>query len=363
MIGNAFFFHTINNIGGVETMFYELVRKYKQYDIVIFYVRADQNQLKRLREYVPVIQFDNQVIECKKAFFNYNLMPFIDYVKAEEYIQIVHANYKLQKLIPTQDPRITRHIAVSEANAEVFREYTGKECEVCANPLTIDPVVPPLFICAAQRMTAEKGFNRIVKLVEALDRTEIKYYFLIFTNEPKYINSKNVAYMQARLDIRPFIAASDIFVAVSDSEGRCYSVGEKLGYGNGKLLITPIPSFYEQGCNDKNSILLEYDCSNMDEVVEQIRKEWKKKKLKKSFPKVIPTDGWNEILVKKDSEYHIKRYRVKATEASKIYSVMDIELGRVPEPGEEWVVDEFRLPKLLKSPWGQIAEVVCTLSE
>ena len=358
MAGNAFFFFNINTIGGVETMLWEMARKYHQYDITVYYVRSDAQQLKRLKELVRCVKFEDQEVECTNAFFNYDIRPFIDHVKAERYYQIIHANYELQKLTPFIDPRITNYIAVSEANAEVFRRYTGLECEVCANPLTIDPVVPPLFICAAQRMTSEKGFSRIVKLVEALDRADIGYYFLIFSNEQKYINSKNVAYMMPRLDIRPFIASCDIFVAVSDSEGRCYSVGEKLSYGNGKLLITPVPSFYEQGCDEKNSIRLEYDCSNMDEVVEQIRKEWKKKKLKKTFKPIVTQDEWDKYLDHTPTTYRQKFYKVRATDISWKYAVTDIELGHIPKPGEEWIVDNERLPKVLDSPWGQIAEVV-----
>ena len=344
MYSNVFFFAYINKIGGVETMFWELARKYHQYDITIFYQSGDPQQLSRLKKYVRCVKFTGQMIECKRAFFNYDIRPFIDHVKAENYYQIIHANYELQKLTPYIDPRITDYIAVSEANAEVFRRYTGLECKVCANPLTLDPVVPPLFICAAQRMTAEKGFKRIKSLVNALDRTEIRYYFLIFTNTPQAISSPNVIYMQPRLDIRPFIAASDLFVAVSDSEGRCYSVGEKRGDGHGKLLITPVPSFYEQGCDDSNSILLEFDCSNLDEVIEQIREMYEAGKLQEDFKPAVCIDQWDEYLDHTESNY--KAIIVRATTTWTDVHMSDALLGHIPVPGETWTVDEDRLAVL-----------------
>ena len=345
MYANAFFFHSMNRIGGVETMFYELAKKYGRYDITIFYRNADPAQLARLKNYVRCIRFDGQDIECRRAFFNYDHSIFAEHVHAEETFQIIHANYKLQKLKVNTDPFITHYIAVSEANAEVFREYTGLECDVCANPLTLEPVQPPLWICAAQRMTAEKGFSRIKALVEALDSSDVKYYMTIFSDIQPALNSPNVAYMQPRLDIRPFIAGCDLFVAVSDSEGRCYSVGEKLGYGSGKLLITPIPSFFEQGCNEKNSIILEYDCSNMSEVVEEIRKMYKARKLKKTFAAAKCEDDWDRYLIHEPSTYTV--LKVRATDEWQRQGLHDAQLGYMPKPGEEWVVDEDRLAHLL----------------
>ena len=169
MEGNAFFFFNINSIGGVETMLWEMARKYKQYDITVYYVRADAQQLKRLKELVRCVKFEEQEVVCKNAFFNYDIRPFIDHVKAENYYQIIHANYELQKLTPYTDDRLTGYIAVSEANAEVFRRYTGLECEVCDNPLTADPVIPPLFICAAQRHTS----IRIDTILNIVKKTSI----------------------------------------------------------------------------------------------------------------------------------------------------------------------------------------------
>ena len=58
---NVFFFYNINSIGGVETFFWELAKKYhKKYDITVYYVTGDPKQISRLRQYVEVIQYKNQ---------------------------------------------------------------------------------------------------------------------------------------------------------------------------------------------------------------------------------------------------------------------------------------------------------------
>lgn len=360
MYKNVFFFHTINSIGGVETFFYELAKKYhKRYDISVFYVKGDKEQIKRLKRYVKVYRFDNQEIECENAFFNYNLEPMISHVHAKRYYEIVHADFQLQKNItPHLDDRINTYIAVSNRVKDSFFAITGVECEVCANPLTYEKTPDPLFIVSAQRMTSEKGGNRIAELVQRLDQSGIQYYWMIFTDTNKNIKSPNVVYMPPRLEIRPYIQACDLFVAVSDSEGRCYSVGEKLASGSGKLLITPCPSFSEQGCNDENSIMLEFDMSNLDEVIDRVKAMYEDNKPKKTFKPIKVADDWEKFLAEGKPDYKgMQYYHVHATDGYSRNRVYDNELGYVPSEGTKFVVDGERLEKLLHSPYGQLVVV------
>lgn len=364
MYKNVFFFHTINTIGGVETMFWELAKKYhKKFDITIYYLNGDEKQVKRLKQYVRVIKYNNETVECEKAFFNYNLEPMISHIKAGHTYEIIHADFELQKNIkPNIDPRINSYIAVSHRVAQAFYNRTGVACEVCANPLTLEPIKnPPLWLCCAQRLTAEKGGKRIRELISALDKdSEIKYYMTIFSNAREEINSPNVAFMPSRLDIRPYIYGCDIFIAVSDSEGRCYSVGEKLGYGTGKLLLTPCPSFFEQGANEDNAIILNFDMSNIGDVVEQIRKVYRSKKMRHSFEPVTPIDEWDKYLaVGKPTYQGDKAYLVRTTDVFSKDNVFDKRLGCVPKAGVEYIEDdETRLNTLLKWNNGALVEVV-----
>ena len=48
--GNVILCHGIGKIGGIETFFYELARKYKDYDITIVYAYGDEKQLRRLKK-------------------------------------------------------------------------------------------------------------------------------------------------------------------------------------------------------------------------------------------------------------------------------------------------------------------------
>ncbi len=360
MYKNVFFQHTINEIGGIETFLYEMAKKYhKKYDITIFYIRSDEKQLKRLKRYVRCIKWDGQEVECDNMFFNYTLKPMIDHVHAKHMYEVVHADYKMLKGIDAHlDDRLDGYIAVSERVKDSFYEVTGVECMVCANPLTYDKEPDPLFLVSAQRMTNEKGGKRVKGLIQKLDQSGIKYYWLIFTNTKERSVSPNAIYMPTRLDIRPFIQASDIFVALSDTEGRSYSIAEKLASGSGKLLITPCPSFYEQGCNEENSIILKFDMSNIDDVVESVRAIYEKNKPQKSFTAVKVNDKWDELFAEGKPDYQgMQYYHVHATDGYSRNGVYDNELGYVPSEGTKFVVDGERLEKLLHSPYGQLVVV------
>ena len=361
-MNNVFFFHTINNIGGVETMFWELAKEYhKNYDITVYYVNGDPDQIKRLRRYVNVIKYNGEEVVCKRAFFNYNLEPFLSHVKAEICFEIIHADFKLQKNIaPHVDPRIDIYLAVSQSVANSFYDVTGVKCEICPNPLNLEKVKnPPMFICAAQRMTSEKGGHRIKALINRLDMSDIKYYMLIFTNDKLQIESPNVCQMSPRLDIRPFIYGCDLFVAVSDSEGRCYSVGEKLGYGTGKLLITPVSSFYEQGANENNSIVMNFDMSNLDDVIDQIKKYSETITKRKTFDPVKCKDFWDKYLIKSKPNYKPwKYYIVETTDIWRKYNVFNTDLKCIPPSGIRYEVDSERLNVLLNYEYGATVKVI-----
>lgn len=90
---NCFYFRYISSIGGIETFFYYLAKKYKNQDIAIIYSEGDYKQIKRISQYVPLIKYKGQKIKCDKIFFNFNI-DIIDNVEAKEYIQIAHGDYK-----------------------------------------------------------------------------------------------------------------------------------------------------------------------------------------------------------------------------------------------------------------------------
>ena len=180
-VKNLFYFHTINSIGGIESFFWYMAQKYKDWDIMVVYQEGDEEQLRRLRQYVRVVKWSGQRIRCKKAFFNFNL-DIIDYVDAEEYIQIAHGDYKSMGVRPNLNARIDKYLGVSKQVCKTYEEVTGFKTELAYNPIILRKPNKILHLISATRLTREKGVERIVKLANELEKQGILFDWVIFTD-------------------------------------------------------------------------------------------------------------------------------------------------------------------------------------
>ena len=343
---NIYYFYNICAIGGIETFFYQLAKKYQDYDLTIVYRNADPVQLARLKQYVRCVQFTGQKFTCKRAFFNFNT-DIIDNVDAEEYILVIHGDYKdmMRRGQIHSTPghyKINRYIGVSKLACKSFTELTGQPCELSYNPFEFEKPTKVLQLVSATRLTREKGKQRMEKLAAALDKAGIPYIWTVFTNDRFPINNPNVIYMTPRLDISGYVANADYLVQLSDNEGFCYSVVEALSAGV-PVIVTPCPVFEELGLKNKeNCYILPFDMSDIpiDDIYNHIPK----------VSYIPPTDSWDKFLLKGNSTYKEdkeKRFKVAATRAYEDYNLTDATLHRKPTPGEIWEVDYDRLQVLL----------------
>lgn len=147
----------------------------------------------------------------------------------------------------------------------------------------------------------------MIKLAEELDKANVDYIWLVFTNDTNAISNKNVIYMQPRLNIRPFIASikgKGYGVQLSDCEGDCYFTRECEALGV-PLLVTPVQSFKEQGLvNGKNCYYIPFDVDKID--IESIVNK---------IPEYEPyktNDIWDKVLVKSKSKYKEDKKDIRA---------------------------------------------------
>lgn len=362
---NVFYFRKICKIGGTEQFLYEIAKKYKNCDITIFYDWADEKQLDRLRKYVRCKKrVKGEIVKCNRVFFNFNLDMIDDIESIDNYYAFVgHANYKvLGYEPPINHPKLTHFIGVSQFSTDKLDEW-GKILKVntntikCYNPLTLEPKEKVVHLVSACRLEDKtKGGERTRILIEAMDRYCEKhdrhYLFTIFTNPTKTsINSPNVVLMKPRIDVRPYIADGDWFVQLSDDmETYCYSDNEALGYGV-PIVTTPLSILKELPITENEHIILNWDCSNVDEVVRQIFE-----KEVKPFKYIPPKDEWDKLLAKGESTYKEERkmkYLVEATDKYVEKNDWDVELSKqknvdkyTPKEGEQWEVDCARKEKL-----------------
>ena len=217
--------------------------------------------------------------------------------------------FKTQGITPRICPKITKYLCVSESAGKEWEELTGIKCTLCRNPLEIleDEKKPNLWLISATRLTAEKGKNRMIKLAQMIDEKKVKYTWLVFTNDTNAINNPNIIYMKPRLDIRPFIAGikgKGYGVQLSDCEGDCYFTRECESLGV-PLLVTPIPSFIEQGLVNKENcyfIPFEVDKIDIDSIVNKIPE----------FEPFKKEDGWSKMLAKGKSTYQEEKKDIHA---------------------------------------------------
>lgn len=348
---NIIYIAYISEIGGVETFVYELAKKYKDRDIAVVCKSINRNQLKRLSRICWVYIHKDQFIRCKTAIINCDT-SIIRYINKEAKIyQTIHADYShdFYKQKPPTHERIVSYIGITNYIVESFKKITGKDNVVLGyNPLTIDEEEPYLTLVSATRLSPNKGKNRMIRLAEELDKAKIKYIWYVFTNDTDAIENPNVVYMKPRLDVSKWINKADYVIQLSDTEGLSYTINEAL-YRNIPVIVTPLPYLEEIGYKDgKTGYTIEFDCSNIEEVVKKINK-------KPVFKFKHLEDKYGELFTNKETMYKEDNMKNKI---KCIQSYYDVELKRLINKGETLVVEKDRAEHLISLGLVELEEII-----
>lgn len=343
---NILYIRDISPLGGVETFIWEMVKKYHKYDIAVVYKTADPKQLARLRNYCVCYEHRAQKIKCKVAIINWDT-SIIDFIEEGAQIyQVIHGDYTnpVYTWRPKTHPRIKEYIGVTKYVAEGFIKLMGCQNTTYGyNPLTIDEDEKMLILVSATRLSPIKGKSRMQGLANALDNAGIKYIWYVFTNDKESLRSDNVVYMKPRLDVGRWISKADYVVQLSDTEACSYTINEAL-YRNIPVIVTPLPYLEEIGVRDgKNAWVLNFDCSNMQHIVDNIYN-----KPKFTFKQL--KDRYDELLSHTPSHFEEDKkmkIRVEALDTYEKFNITDGELGRIPHKGEQFEVTKERLNILL----------------
>lgn len=334
---NVFYFRDINSIGGIETFFYQLAKKYgDKFDITLFYCTGDPKQIKRLSEHIRVKKYkDGQVIKAKRMFVCFNT-EILDHVEADEYYQMLHGDYTSLGVYPNKHPKIQKWVSVSEVVRDAYLKGKGEESIVCYNPYEVVKAKKVLNLVSATRLTPDKGFNRMLALAEAFDNAGIPYLWTVYTDQPnKPINNPNIILCKPRLDIIDFIGNADYFVQLSDAEGYCYSVVEALSVGT-PVIVTEFKVATEIGVEDrKNGFILRMDMKNIP--VDDIYRGLKR------FKYTPKQDIWDQLLLPGGAE---KIDPETPTDVKCIRVFYDMQAGKMRQYGEVWETTLKRFEEL-----------------
>ena len=336
---NVLYFPNFNVVGGIETFCYEFGLKYgKDYDITVLFINGDSEMMRKISETCRVIRYrQGDEIVCDTFIFGYG-HEILEHVKAKRIIQTFHADYVCRHLNPCFDERITDRFGVADNTTNGIREHFdwAKDIVTMYNPYTVKKPRKVLNLVSATRLTAEKGFARMVRLAEALDEAKIPWHWLVFTDSHQDFPNKNVSKMPPRHDVLDFIANADYLVQLSDTEGYSYSIVEALSVGT-PVICTELPVAEEQGViNGKTGFILPFDMSEIpvDKIYKGVPKF-----------KVEPRESHYEtVLAKGKAQY--ERDRKLTVEVKAIKHYFDIELNKDQYAGDIHEVTWERAEKL-----------------
>ena len=329
-------------IGGIESHFYYLAKKYGKYDITFFYNSGDPKQIARLREYARTVQLkpEDKVI-CDNLFCCYN-KDILKQAEAKKTYLVLHGDYydmvnqgQLDRDGLPIDDRIDEYLGVSQTVCDSWEKLTGIKASLIGEPVLVEHKTKPLMLISACRLTAEKGWNRMVKLADRMNAEGIDFTWVIFTNSPQMVR-KNMIFMNPRLDVASLFPAFDAYVQLSDNEGFCLSAVEALLQGV-PVIGTDLPVFREIGMNEKNSILINRDMKDIP--IDRI-----KNVKKMSFRYKAPKDYWGDYLAKTKSDYNYDDFKPRpyiATDQWERQNIIDAESREVPRKGSTlWLTPE-----------------------
>ena len=330
---NLFYFHTLNSVGGIETFFWNLAKKYgKTHDITILYRNGDPAQVKRLAELVRVRKYkDGEIVHCKRAFCAFNT-DILDYIDAEEYYQMLHGDYKKLGVLPQKHEKLQEYVACSETVRDSYADVTGKVAQVSYNPFVYEKPKKVLRLISATRLTPDKGLKRMEKLATALDEAGVPFVWDVYTDSPRNVVNPGFSLHQPRLDILDFIADADYLVQLSDAEGYCYSIVEALSVGT-PVIVTEFNVIREIGVIDGvNGFVLPFGMENLP--IDKIKKGLKK------FKYTPLEDRWGELLLPVPPDYEEQMNQIVTVRCKRIF--LDLQRDQMVNADEEWQVTRRR---------------------
>ena len=192
------------------------------------------------------------------------------------------------------DAKVTKVISVSETARDSLKQALGVDSEVLANILT-EPPKRPVFLCLS-RATAEKGIDRLIKMVQAFDRAGKDYVlYLCSTLDPYGLyyhdlkNSAHVVLVEPNPSNDSLMRGADYLVQLSSCESYCYSVHQATAQGVA-VIGTNISEIAKVVTDGKNGYLLNLDMSNLD-----VEKIFNKIPKPKAQPEPID-QNWHKVL-------------------------------------------------------------------
>lgn len=238
----------LSTIGGLMTFIMNFVDEMAdEYDITVLCDNfTGQERLMQLMKKVRVMVGVSNILDCDTLI----VLSFLDQipknVSAKKIVRMCHACRTDRSWHIPED--YDELLYVSRTAMESFGVTDGKVVHNMISPKNNEL----LLLVSATRLPADdKGDieNRMRKLCDMLNRSDIRFMWLNFSDGNLKNPPKNFFNMGISLDMESIIKKADYVVTLSDSECWSYTVLEALTNGT-PLICTPFPSAFEMGVID-----------------------------------------------------------------------------------------------------------------
>ena len=340
------------------------------FDITVLYYSGDMQRINKMKRLVKMVKYNpEETYECDIFIRNsvWGIVP--TNIKAKRMIEMRHANYKYLKdkgWLNSQyhDMGIKEIVGCGEFVSKMSHEALGD------NPTTIKNILLPrkktnkiLRLISCTRIDPEKGWNRMLKLMEMMKTANIKFEWNIFTNNPQKCNYEEVHFYKSRYDIWDYLADADYTVLLSDMEGLPYTVQESLQY-QVPCIVTNVGGCTELIQDGINGYVVPLDMNFDINKIKEIPKcdKYDNHSLE-DWLKFLKYDG-KEIDIKELEENYYneeeKGMNAKVRATRKFEGIQDAERNVMPKAGDEWITTMERAEYLSSKGVVEILEEVET---
>ncbi len=337
-------------MGGVETMAYNWCWWLRNFfDVTVLYCTGDRQRLYKMSSIIDMEKYEEgKEYECDIFIRNSVWGTIPKNIKAKRMIEMRHADYKF---LLDKGVLYDQYAPMGINEIVACGDYVAKMSNVVLhdNPVSINNILLPkketkkiLHLISCTRIDANKGWKRMLKLMDMLKAANIKFDWKIFTNSTQYkCNYEEVSFYKSRYDIWDYLADADYTVLLSDSEGQPYTVQESLLY-QVPCIVTDVGGCTQLVKDGVNGYVVPLDMNfDVNKLLDiPLCKEYDNGALEK----------WLEFLKYKgkiDKEKLINQYREEKDMEIRVKCIMrggynDLELKRHIDEGEEFIINEQR---------------------
>lgn len=303
-------FYIKNGCNGIFNGYISLIKNYgrcykDKFEIAVLYDNIVTTTKNDFEKYFECCQNRTDTLYiCDKVFVLYtNYFSSKNIISLSNSYLLISGNMSdFKDVMKYKDDIYTNYLAASKTTAiKAEGYYPTDNIEYALNPYKLDEslVLPRMRLVSTLRYTPDKHPERIEKMARIMDELEIPYTWEVFTDKRENTNKNGLIFRKRVVNPLPYVADSDYFVLLSESEAFCYSVIEALSVQT-KIVVSPLPVFEELGILEKYDTTVipfnYFDIENEEKLKQVIIKmyENKDKKIHYECDKILE-NSYNEI--------------------------------------------------------------------